>query len=399
MNQQFAKSIIYGDTTTNKDDVLGLAPRYASKSATIQTSANIIDAGGSGTDNTSVWLVVAGQNTVTGIYPKGSQAGLKQEDLGVIDAFDASNNRFRAYAELWQWKYGLHVKDWRYVVRIANIDVSDLVGQTGTQAITAATWINKLMIRALARIPSMGMGTPFFLANRTVKEMLSIGAMDKSQNVLSASGRHQSVRHRGTGFGGGFGNGHPRRTVQVHGRSGPHLRPDPHDRSSDHLVAAGTGEISSPEGIEEMGYLDSELIFSAAQAITANGDTASTNVYDTGGANGQGAAGLTGENLWLNVSSTPRSPPAPRQRSQAVFRTPPTTRPSLTSQSALTSPPQPTLRQRRSVADPAPTDHASILARRGSRGHRHHDRWQDRCVRSNTIQLNVARPSGFTVDV
>jgi hypothetical protein len=211
MNQQFAKSIIYGDTTTNKDDVLGLAPRFASKSATIQTSANIIDAGGVGTDNTSVWLVVAGQNTVTGIYPKGSQAGLKQEDLGVIDAFDASNNRFRAFAELWQWKYGLHVKDWRYVVRIANIDVSDAVGQTGTQAITAATWLNKLMVRAFARIPSMGMGTPFFLANRTVKEMLSIGAMDKSQNVLAfGPGINQfgtvapgSVAGSGTGISGG----------------------------------------------------------------------------------------------------------------------------------------------------------------------------------------------------
>jgi hypothetical protein len=79
MNQQFAKSLIYGDTTTNKDDVLGLAPRYASKSATIQTSNNILDAGGSGTDNTSVWLIVAGPNTVTGLYPKGSKAGLSKK--------------------------------------------------------------------------------------------------------------------------------------------------------------------------------------------------------------------------------------------------------------------------------------------------------------------------------
>lgn len=49
------------------------------------------------------------------------------------------------------------------------------------------------------------------------------------------------------------------------------------------------------------GMLDSEVQFSAAQAVTANGDTASTNVYDSGGANGQGDAGQTGENLWVNV--------------------------------------------------------------------------------------------------
>jgi hypothetical protein len=51
-----------------------------------------------------------------------------------------------------------------------------------------------------------------------------------------------------------------------------------------------------------MGMLDSEIIFSAAQAVTATGDTASTNVYDSGGANGQGDMGQTGENLWFNAT-------------------------------------------------------------------------------------------------
>ena len=211
MNQTFAQQIIYGDTSTNPDGVLGLTPRYNSLSATNASSANIIDPGGSGSDNTSVWLVVWGENTVTGVYPKGSQAGLQQEDLGVIDAFDENNNRFRAYAELWKWKFGLHVKDWRYAVRIANIDVSDLTNQTGTQAVTAATWLNKLMIKALARIPSMGMGTATFMASRTVKEMLSVGALDKSQNALSFTQAVNqygnvapgSVAGQGTGIQGG----------------------------------------------------------------------------------------------------------------------------------------------------------------------------------------------------
>ena len=211
MNQTFAQQIIYGDTSTNPDGVLGLTPRYNSLSAANASSANIIDAGGSGSDNTSVWLVVWGENTVTGVYPKGSQAGLQQEDLGVIDAFDENNNRFRAYAELWKWKFGLHVKDWRYAVRIANVDVSDLTGQTGTQAVTAATWLNKLMIKALARIPSMGMGTATFMASRTVKEMLSVGALDKSQNALSFTDAVNqygnvapgSVAGQGTGIQGG----------------------------------------------------------------------------------------------------------------------------------------------------------------------------------------------------
>lgn len=181
MNQTFAQQVMYGNTTTNKDGILGLTPRYNSLSASNPSSANILDAGGSGSDNTSVWLVVWGPETVTGIYPKGSKAGLSQEDLGIIDAFDSSNNRYRAYAELWQWKYGLHVKDWRYAVRIANIDISDLTAQTGTQASTdLAHWLPYLMMKSFARIPSMGMGTATFLASRTVKEMLSVAAVQKT---------------------------------------------------------------------------------------------------------------------------------------------------------------------------------------------------------------------------
>lgn len=209
MNQTFASQLMYGDTSSNPDGVLGLTPRYNSLSA--QSGANIIDAGGTGSDNTSIWLVVASENTVTGIYPKGSQAGLHQQDLGEIDAFDENNDRFRAYAELWKWKFGLHVKDWRYAVRIANVKMADLIGQSGTQAVTASTWINKLMIKALARIPSMGMGTAFFMCSRTVKEMLSIGALDKSQNALAftaAVNQHGSVAPgsvagSGTGISGG----------------------------------------------------------------------------------------------------------------------------------------------------------------------------------------------------
>ena len=210
MNEMFAQQMIYGNTSTNKDGVLGLTPRY-NAIAGATNGQNIIPAGGSGNSNTSVWLVVWGENTVTGIYPKGSKAGLTQEDLGVIDAFDAQNHRFRAYAELYQWKYGLHVKDWRYAVRICNISVSDLLAQTGTQANAAATWLPLLMMKAFARIPSMGMGRATFLASRTVKEMLGVAAVQKTfiGLTIEQSGNQfgqvspGSVAGTGTGIKGG----------------------------------------------------------------------------------------------------------------------------------------------------------------------------------------------------
>lgn len=211
MNQTFAQQIMYGNTATNKDGILGLTPRYNAISGATN-GQNILSAGGTGNSCTSVWLVIWGENTVTGIYPKASKGGLVQEDLGVIDAFDASQNRFRAYADLYQWKYGLHVKDWRYAVRIPNILVSDLLAGTGTQApgtpgTVVSTWLPNLMIKAFARIPSMGMGVATFLANRTVKEMLSVLAMNKVVYGLTMEESGNQFGKLGPGSVAGTGTG------------------------------------------------------------------------------------------------------------------------------------------------------------------------------------------------
>jgi hypothetical protein len=182
MNQTQATTLFYGNPGTDPKQYLGMAPRYSSLSAS--NAQNILSAGGSGSDNTSVFLVVWGDNTVYCHFPKGSKAGLIHEDLGEQTVYNSDGTRLQAYATRYQWKNGLVVKDWRYVVRICNIDVSDLIGQTGTQAASAATNIVKLMARSLYRIPNMAMGRAAFYMNRTVHSGLSIAALDKSQYVL-----------------------------------------------------------------------------------------------------------------------------------------------------------------------------------------------------------------------
>ena len=182
MNQTQASTMFYGNPGTDPKQYLGLAPRYSSLSAA--NAQNILSAGGSGSDNTSVYLVVWGDQTVYCHFPKGSKAGLIHEDLGEQTVYNSDGTRLQAYATRYQWKNGLVVKDWRYVVRICNIDVSDLIGQTGTQAASAATNIVKLMARSLYRIPNMAMGRAAFYMNRTVHSGLSIAALDKSQYVL-----------------------------------------------------------------------------------------------------------------------------------------------------------------------------------------------------------------------
>ncbi len=182
MNQTQAETMFYGNPGTDPKKFLGLAPRYGDLSA--DNAVNILDAGGTGSDNASVYLVVWGDNTVYCPFPKGSKAGLTHEDLGEQTVYNSDGTRLQAFATRYQWKNGLVVKDWRYVVRICNIDISDLIGVTGTQANTAATSLVKLMARATYRIPNMAMGRAAFYMNRTVHSGLSIAAMDKSQNVL-----------------------------------------------------------------------------------------------------------------------------------------------------------------------------------------------------------------------
>lgn len=189
MNQTQATTLFYGNPATDPKQFLGLAPRYSDIGASSpNNSQNIITAGGSdATTNTSIYLVVWGDQTVYCPFPKGSSAGLIHEDLGEQTVYNSDGTRLQAYATRYQWKNGLVVKDWRYVVRICNINTADLMAQTTTQASTASTAIIKLMSRALYRIPNMGMGRAAFYMNRTVHSGLAIAALDKSQAVLKVN--------------------------------------------------------------------------------------------------------------------------------------------------------------------------------------------------------------------
>lgn len=181
MNQEMASTLFYGNSSTAPEEFTGLSIRYSDVSAT--NGQNIIDAGGSQSDNSSIWLVCWGAQSVFGIFPKGSKAGLIHEDLGLGDAFDSSNNRFRAYMDRWQWKCGLALKDWRYAVRIGSIDVGNLVAKS------SAADLIELMIKAIHRIPGgyagLKMGKPVFYMNRTCFQMLDIQRRD---DVVSGGG-------------------------------------------------------------------------------------------------------------------------------------------------------------------------------------------------------------------
>lgn len=165
MNQNMATTLFYGDSSADPEKFMGLAPRYNSLSA--ENAMNIIDAGGTGSDNASIWLVVWGPNTCHTIYPKGSPAGLQSRDLGEDTLTDAVGGRYQGYRTHYKWDIGATLRDWRYVVRIANIDVSDL-----TKNASAGADLIDVMTQALELIPNVGMGRPAFYMPRKLRSFL-----------------------------------------------------------------------------------------------------------------------------------------------------------------------------------------------------------------------------------
>jgi hypothetical protein len=182
MNQTFVSTLIYGDTSVDPEKFVGLAPRYYSISSGT-TYGNVINGGGSGADNTSVWLVGWSPSTISGIFPKGSQAGLIVKDLGEQTVYDADLKPYQAYRTHFQWKCGIAVKDWRYVVRICNIDISDLE-TAGDTSDTSANLL-KMMSQALDKLPPNGTVRPVFYCNNRVRAMIRVKLFSKSNTYIT----------------------------------------------------------------------------------------------------------------------------------------------------------------------------------------------------------------------
>lgn len=161
MSQEMASTLFYGNEGTEPEAFTGLAARYNSLSA--ENKDNIIQSSGiDGSDNASIWLVVWGPNTVHGIYPKGSKAGIQSTDKGIvtIESIDGAGGRMEAYRTHYRWDTGLVVRDWRYAVRV-QYDQEDLTmdGSSGPKLI-------ELLMQAVERIPNLSAGRPVWYGNR-----------------------------------------------------------------------------------------------------------------------------------------------------------------------------------------------------------------------------------------
>lgn len=183
-NQSFTQTLLYGDVSSSPAKFNGLLPRLDLLSAA--SGENIVDGGGTGTDNASILLVNWSPRTVYGVYPRGSTVGLARQDLGDQEVLDDNTpaRRYTAREIKYQWDCGLVVRDWRHIVRIPNIDKSALVAQSGGAALL------ELLAAAVDKIPSSMGGRPAIYVPRTVSTMLRIQCM-KQSNVYLTVGQEE----------------------------------------------------------------------------------------------------------------------------------------------------------------------------------------------------------------
>ncbi|MDE2022177.1 MAG: hypothetical protein KGI71_04705 [Patescibacteria group bacterium] len=198
MSQSFSTTLMYGNTQANPERFLGFSSRFSTvNTGTANNAVNVIDGGGTGSINSSVWLVCWGQTTAHGIFPKNKKAGLFMEDVTTpAPVTDANGNPYQAYQTHYKWDCGLSVRDWRYVVRICNLDSTALAGGSPPNLIN-------LMIQAMYKVPTLprpatniqsatrasgvplSFGRAAIYCNRTVKTWLDIQATNKTNMLLT----------------------------------------------------------------------------------------------------------------------------------------------------------------------------------------------------------------------
>ena len=198
MSQTIVQTYFYGNSVQNPIEFMGFSPFYNTiNTATAQNATNVINGGGSGSSCTSMWLIGWGAETIFGVFPEGSTAGLNHEDKGdVTPGFDSVGNRFEAYTSWFRQQAGLCPKDWRYAVRYANLDTTTaaggLFGATPPDLFIAmgqALLLFPKLTRTTSGIvktdaPTDDYGVhPVFYMNRTLRHALDIQAV-RDRNVL-----------------------------------------------------------------------------------------------------------------------------------------------------------------------------------------------------------------------
>lgn len=200
LGQTWTQALFYGNVLANRAQYMGLSPFYNTRTAAnAANAANVIDGGGRGSSNTSIWVIGWREGTIYSVFPRGWHEGLQMEDQGdVVPGFDSAGNPFKAWTSYFRWRGGLCPQDWRNAVRIANLDTT-AAGLAGP----SAPDLFALLIQSMRMLPAAGrrasgitrtdaprdasMGVRVVIyTNRTTGHYLDLQAV-RDRNVLLSS--------------------------------------------------------------------------------------------------------------------------------------------------------------------------------------------------------------------
>lgn len=176
MSQKMATTFFYGDEKINPAGFTGLSAYYYDKAGQDEIYADqIVDAGGTGNNLTSLWVVTFAPDTVYGIVPDGVPGGYHYQDNGRVKIRDAQNREYYGYESQYNWDVGLCVRDPRYVARLANIDVTKTDGME----------LIDNLIKVYDCIENPDHGRTVILCNRKVQTLINIIAQKKTNVNLT----------------------------------------------------------------------------------------------------------------------------------------------------------------------------------------------------------------------
>lgn len=170
ISQEMQTNFFYSDTATTPERFKGLGARYNSL-----TNSQVVDGGGTGVNNTSIFLVSWGVGRSVLIYPKGTMAGIDRQDMGKQRVLDEIGNPYYAYEELFRQHVGLAVQDWRYNGRVANIDADALrAGSVDLYGLLRSLVYKTehIMDQAKSNNPLISSGKTVLYMNRTTAQAL-----------------------------------------------------------------------------------------------------------------------------------------------------------------------------------------------------------------------------------
>lgn len=134
-NNFVAHNIFYGSTKVTPEGFMGLDARF--NDPAVASGRQLVDGGGSGSDNASAWFVTWGPRGAQLLYPKGSAVGFQHNDLGEDTKQEGSGSSRKLqqiYMDHLKWDIGLSLGDWRSCSRVCNIDISNLTADAATGA-------------------------------------------------------------------------------------------------------------------------------------------------------------------------------------------------------------------------------------------------------------------------